>query len=392
MHEETSVFEDEKLYYQDAYLQECNAYVESCEEGKNGYDIVLNQTVFFPEGGGQPSDQGVLICKDKTEVNVTHVREKGQIFHVCDKPIAVGEEVTCKLNWDRRFDYMQQHSGEHVLTGFIHNKFGFNNVGFHISEGVVTIDFDGVASFDEIKELEKKANAYIWENHESHVFYPTKEEQAEIDYRSKMEIEGQIRLVEYPDIDLCACCGTHVKNTGEIGLIKVLSCINWRGGIRVEMACGRWAFHYLNQIQEQNSAISVKLSSKIFETAAAVERIMNEAGNMRGRLANLESKELERIAASYENAGDMICFAQDLSSESVRKLCDMIMNRNSGICRIFSGNDTDGYKYAIGQVNGDLRDAIKQMNTDLNGRGGGKPFFAQGSVMATKEAIENYFK
>lgn len=392
MHEETSVFEPQKLFYQDAYLKECQAYVESCEEGKDGFMIVLNQTVFFPEGGGQPSDQGVLKCKDGSVVTVLEVKEKGKIFHICDKAIAVGEEVLCKINWERRFDYMQQHSGEHIFSGFMHERFGFENVGFHISEASVTVDFSGVCSFEEVKEIEKKTNQYIWENHVSNVFYPSKEELDNLEYRSKMEIAGQVRLVEYPGADLCACCGTHVASTGEIGFVKILSCVNWRGGIRVEMACGRWAFEYAEKIQEQNSLISVKLSAKVFETATAVDRVMNESFVMKGKLAELEQKALTQLAQEYKGNRDVTIFDETLSPENARKLCDMIISESCGICRVFAGNDTDGYKYAIGEVDGDLREFVKKMNTELNGRGGGKPFFVQGSVAAKRAEIEAFLK
>lgn len=392
MREETSVFEQEKLYYQDAYDKQCDAVVLACEEEKKGYCIRLNQSVFFPEGGGQPYDQGTLTLSSGEVINVLEVHEKEYIRIICDKPVPVGETVNCKLDWQRRFDHMQQHSGEHIFSGFVHRKFGCQNVGFHISEGIVTVDFDKVISLEEMKEIERQTNAYIWENHPCNIIYPKKEELTNLEYRSKMEIAGQIRLVEFPGADVCACCGTHVAYSGEVGVLKVLSCINWRGGIRVELVCGRYAFEYLNRIQEQNSAISVRLSAKVFETANAVERIQNEAGMLRLKLSNFELKALKERAQQFNGCEEVLCFEEELSSDSVRKLCDLVMNQTDGICRIFSGNDTDGYKYAMGQANGDLKELTKQMNAALNGRGGGKPSFVQGSVNATRKEIEDFFQ
>ena len=209
----------EKLYYESAYRKEFEGTVLSCEPGKNGFEIVLDQTAFYPEGGGQPADTGIL-----GGIRVLDVHEKnGRIVHMTKEPLTPGETVWGKIDWDRRFLHMQEHSGEHLVSGLIHGRFGYDNVGFHMGAEEVTIDFNGLLEWKDLMEIEAEANRLIWENEEVYAGFPPKEELADLDYRSKKEIAGDVRITEFPGADICACCGTHVKNSAEVGLVKFIS-------------------------------------------------------------------------------------------------------------------------------------------------------------------------
>ena len=227
--------ETRKLYYEDVYTKEFTAKVLECREGKKGYEIILDQTAFYPEGGGQPCDLGTL-----NDVEVLEVHEKnGEIIHYTKEAIEPGKEVTGKIDWDRRFDLMQQHSGEHIVSGLVHAAYGYDNVGFHMSSDVITVDLSGVLSETQLAEIEAETNRKIWENSEVEITYPSREELDKLDYRSKKELTGQVRLVRFPGSDLCACCGTHVTHTGEIGAVKILTVENFHEGIRLTMICGK---------------------------------------------------------------------------------------------------------------------------------------------------------
>lgn len=377
----------EKLYYGDSFLKEFTATVLSCEEGKNGFAITLDRTAFYPEGGGQPADHGVL-----GGVKVTDTREKdGIIVHTCDGPLTVGGTVTGAIDWERRFDYMQQHSGEHIVSGIICGKFNCDNVGFHIGHDLVTIDFNAELTMEDVQEVEAIANRYIWADVPISITWPSAEELKALPYRSKKELTGDVRIVTWPDDDCCACCGTHVNSSGQVGLVKLLSCTKFREGVRIEMASGKRALDQYSAILEQNTQVSHLLSAKPMDTAAAVERLQKELYALRGRVAELEESDFARKAAQHEGAGDVLLFEGDMSPESVRRLCDAVMNTCGGRCAVFAGGEGT-YKYAIGQMGGDLRALVKEMNGALNGRGGGKPFFAQGSVSADEAKIRTFFQ
>lgn len=384
----------ERLYYQDSEMREFDAVVISCTENKNHFEVVLDRTAFYPEGGGQPGDEGILSVSDKPgeSVKILDTHEKnGEVLHYADKPLAPGTKVHGELNWQHRFDLMQNHSGEHIVSGLIHEKFGYENVGFHMGKDRITIDLNGEFSAEDMREIEQKANQRIWADVPVEIHSYTEEEAASLEYRSKKELHGSIRIVTFPEADVCACCGTHVKRTGEIGLIKLISLEKFKGGIRMEMLCGRRAFLYVEQICSQNQQISVTLSAKPTETAAAVERLKAAAADVSYHLAGLEERLFEEKASKLTGAGDVLLFEEGLSSEGVRKLASAVMETCGGRCVVCSGTDDTGYKYAAGEKGGDLRQKIKEFNAVCGGRGGGKPFFAQGSVNAERSVIEKFW-
>lgn len=378
----------ERLYEENPFLTTFDAVVESCVQGKKGYDIILNRTAFYPEGGGQPWDTGTLGGVKVLEV---HTRE-GRVVHTCDAPLAEGASVSGTIDWARRFDLMQQHSGEHMVSGMAHDKWGCENVGFHLGAEAVTIDLSLPLTPEQLRELEEDVNRYIWEDHPIEIAYPSREELAAIPYRSKKELTGQVRIVTFPGADCCACCGTHVSSSGQVGLVKFLSAEKFREGVRIQLLCGGRALRHLNAVWAQNARISHLLSAKALDTAPAVERLLEETEQLKARRAALEDAAFARLAREHQGAGDVLLFEEGLTPDSLRRLCDAVLHTCGGRCACFSGSETEGYKYAMGQAGGDLRPLTKEMNQALNGRGGGKPDFVQGSLRATEAEIRSFFQ
>nr|WP_325200855.1 alanyl-tRNA editing protein [uncultured Oscillibacter sp.] len=382
----------QKLYYDDAFLREFPAEVLSCEAAGEVWKVVLDQTAFYPEGGGQPADQGVL----KTpagDVPVTDVHEKdGAVVHTCSAPVEAGTVVTGVLDWARRFDHMQQHSGEHILSGILCRLYGCDNVGFHLGAEAVTIDYNTDITWEQALEAERLANETVWADRETEIFYPSPEELAALDYRSKKELTGQVRIVEFPEADRCACCGTHVERAGQAGPIKVLSCQKFREGVRMEILCGNRALRYLSGTYDQARAVGQRLSVKPLETLAAVERLEDELSAAKARIADLEQTAFAAIAAEQAGRGDALLFQSPMRPDSLRRLADAVGRTCGGLAAVFSG-EGEAWSYALIRADGtDISALVKALNGALRGRGGGRNGFAQGSVRAGREEIEEFFK
>ncbi len=373
-----------KLFYEDSYMKEFDAKVLSCKETDGAYQVVLDQTAFFPEGGGQYADTGTL-----GEAKVLDVQEEGGvIYHKTDAPLRVGSEVHGNLNWEERFDKMQQHTGEHIMSGLVHAKFGYNNVGFHLADTYCTMDFDGPVEKEDMDEIETRANQAVWENIGIKVMYPTKEEAAKMTYRSKIEIEGQIRIVEIPGYDVCACCAPHVERTGEIGLIKVVDMIHYKGGERVTMLCGARALKKVQELDDNTKAISQILSAKEEDVAESVDHLQNEYTALKGDMVGLRRQLMTYQAEEIPIAeGVTAIFDGNLEKDAPRELMNRLLERGAKICAVFAGNDENGYRYVIGSKSEDVRPLGKQLNEALNGRGGGKPEMVQGSLKGSEAEI-----
>jgi alanyl-tRNA synthetase len=375
--------ETEKLYYQDTYLRTFTAKVVDCQARKGGYGVVLDRTCFYPEGGGQPGDQGTL-----NDVTVTDTHEKdGQVVHYTDRPMEIGETVTGTINWDRRFDLMQQHSGEHMISGVVNRIYGYDNVGFHMGAEMITIDFSGVLTEEQLLSVEQEVNRRIWENTPVKCWYPDPETLKTLPYRSKKELTGAVRIVEVPGADICACCGTHVKNTGEIGLVKIISVEKFHSGVRVEMLCGGRALRYLTAVLDQNRQVSQQLSAKPLGTAKAVENLAAELETKKQQLFAQENARFAAKAEELRGQGNVVVNLPGLTADGVRRAAIAIQETCGGRAAVFSGDEEQGYKYAVGQLDGDLRTWVKTLNAALSGRGGGKPGFVQGSLSAKWDEI-----
>lgn len=380
--------ETRKLYYEDPFQKGFATTVVSCDAVKGGYAVVLAETAFYPEGGGQPYDTGVL-----GEANVLEVHEKnGVITHLCDKPFEVGESVSGKIDWARRFDHMQQHSGEHICSGLICERFHCDNVGFHMGADVVTIDFNADISWDELMEIEQLANLYIYEDHPIDIQFYRGAELDKVEYRSKKPLEGDVRIVSFPGADCCACCGTHVLRSGQVGLVKFLSVQKFREGVRIELLCGKRALEYLSKTWEQAKAIGQRLSVKPVDSESAVERLEGELASLKLRCAQLEESVFESMAKEQAGKGNVLLFQPAMRPDSVRRLMDAVSKTCGGLAAVFSGEEGH-YAYALGRADGqDISPLVKAMNTALHGRGGGRNGFAQGSVETERSAIESFFK
>ena len=380
--------ETRKLFYEDSGLREFTARVLSCEEKEALWQVTLDATAFYPEGGGQACDTGTL-----EDVRVLDVREKeGRIVHLCDGPLPVNAPVRGQIDWDRRLDLMQQHSGEHIVSGIIHRKFGYHNVGFHVGQDVMQIDFDGPIPEQALTELEEEANQAVWQDLEVVCRYPSPEELPHVDYRSKKALPWPVRIVRILGYDSCACCGVHVQHTGQIGLIKLLSCVKLRQGVRMELVCGRRAWSLMNRVFGQNRQVSQCFSAKILETGEAARRMNALLEQKEGRITELERRIMDGIAESYVNFGAVLHFEPGLTSSSVRELADRIAAKCGGRAAVFSGEDGKGYSYCLVSPGEDLRQFGKEMTAALSGRGGGKPGFQQGSVNACRGEIEAFFQ
>ena len=376
-----------KLYYENAYTQDFTAVVESCEAVKNGFAVTLDRTAFYPEGGGQPADHGTL-----GEARVLDVHEKdGVVTHLCDRALSEGAEVSGRIDWARRFDHMQQHSGEHIISGLLCSTFHCDNVGFHMGADVVTIDYNAPITWEQALEVERRANAYIWADHPIRIWYPSAEELAALPYRSKKELTGAVRITEFPGADRCACCGTHVTSSGQVGLLKLLSCQKFRDGVRLELLCGQRALDCLAAGWEQARQIGQALSVKPQSAFAAVSRLQEELLSLKEKAARLEEADFAHTAAQYRGAGSVLHIAEPLDGDGARRLCDAIAKAAGGRCAVFAGQDGD-YRYAVIESGGDLRQFIKDMNTALHGRGGGRDGFAQGSAVCTAEEVRAFFQ
>lgn len=377
-----------RLYDENSYIREFDARVLSCEEGKNGYEVVLDESAFFPEGGGQPADQGFL-----NDVRVTDVRDKKDyVLHICSQSLKPGSLVHGRIDWERRFLHMQQHSGEHIFSGIVHRLHGYDNIGFHMGKDFVTVDFSGLLTEEEIAEAEKQANTVVLANERILAEYPCARELETLEYRSKKEIDGAVRIVTVPGADVCACCGTHVKRTGEIGPIKVTSSEHYKTGIRLTLEIGWRALEDYEEKHRNVKAISALLSVKPEETAAAVQKqqelmqeLMLQNNGLKQRLFEMMVKEIP------EGQEKTVIFEDGLNAVEIRKLADMLSER-TGLAAVFSGSDGEGYKYVVCSRQKDVAALGKDLNRELNGRGGGKNPMIQGSVQAEKAEIREFFE
>jgi len=381
-----------KLYDRDSHLSLFSAALLSCAPaGEGRFHILLDRTAFFPEGGGQPADTGTLAAGDAA-VNVLDVQETPQgILHLTDGPLPQGP-VTGKLDWDKRFDRMQCHSGEHIISGLAHSRFDCTNVGFHLGEDEVILDFDKELSAEEIQQLEDEANRIIWTNVPITAEYPDPAVLRDLEYRSKLDLTENVRIVTVEGVDVCACCAPHVSFTGEIGLVKLTSWMRHRGGVRIWMAAGARALADYQAKHRSVAAISAALSVKQPEVAQGVDRLKQVLADTEFALTGAKrALAAEKIKAMPETEGNLCLFEEGLDANTLRSLVNAGMEKCGGICAAFTGSDESGYRYVMGSRSVDLRAESKVIHAALGGKGGGQPAMIQGSIPASRSQIEAYF-
>ncbi len=377
-----------KLYYEDSHLSRFTASVVSCEKANGNYRVSLDATAFYPEGGGQAADTGRL-----GDVSVLHTEEAGEeVVHICDGPLTVGQQVEGVIDYGPRFLRMQLHSGEHIVSGILHRRYGCHNTGFHMGADCITIDFDKIIPAQDLPDIEEEANRAVWANLPIRCWYPSPEELPNTPYRTKKALPWPVRIVEVPGFDSCACCGTHVAATGEIGLIKLFSVMNFRGGTRMEMACGQLALSILNEAYGQNKLVSQAFSAQPGQTGQAAQRMNELLAQQKFRIGQLERQIFQSIAAGYAGQKNVVHFEEALDGAALRELTDLIAGQCSGTAAVFGGSDETGYGFCLISRTEDLRSLGKSMTQALQGRGGGKPNCQQGRVQAKKAEIEAFFK
>ena len=371
-----------KLYYEDCHRKQFEAQVVACEQTDKGYEVILNQTAFYPEGGGQACDLGTL-----GGVRVLDTQERGEtVVHLCDGPLTVGAAVEGIIDWERRFDQMQQHTGEHIVSGIVHRLYGFDNVGFHVGSEVLTVDFDGIIPQEALPLIEAQANRVVWQNLTLRCWYPSEEELPTVGYRTKRALPWPVRIVEIPGVDKCACCGVQVGMTGEVGLVKIFSCVKFHQGVRIEMACGSRAVALLNAAYDQNRQVSQTFSAKIFETADAARTVSKRLAEAEYRANALQKQIFDQIAAGYAGKGNVLLHRPDCPPADLRELADRIANVCGGIAFVYSGSNI-----CLASRTDDLKELGKELKTRFNARGGGKPGYFQGTLTATPEELEAFF-
>ena len=375
----------EKLYEKDAYISEFTATVTACVPLDNDFKIVLDKTAFFPEGGGQAGDKGTIADVTVFDTQI----ENDVIYHFATQPITVGNTVECKIDFDRRFNFMQNHTGEHIVSGIAHKLFGVNNVGFHLGEEFVTIDFDKEITREQLNQVEFLANQKVWQNLPVSAYYPNEEELKNTDYRSKKEIDGAVRLVKIKDTDICACCAPHVNTTGEIGLIKLLDTEKMRGGIRIVLKCGMFALNDYKNKYENISQISSMLSSKQENAFESVQKLDEKCTIANQRISELKKK-IAELAIVSANESIKYIFVDDCDIKDLQVMADKLHKTFGGIRAVFSGSDLN-YSFAICGEDAELQQFFADFKAKFTVRGGGRGGMVQGTVTAPQENIKNFF-
>ena len=378
----------EKLYYSNGYIKEFSAVVKSCVKAENGFKVVLDKTAFFPEGGGQKPDTGFI-----GDVRVLDVQEEdGEIYHYTENPLGEDTGYLCKIDWEQRFLRMQNHSGEHIVSGVVHSLYGYDNVGFHMEEDYVTVDFSGELTRQQLDDVEKRANEAVFSNIDIECLYPEPDELDLIDYRSKLELTEDVRLVKIGNVDLCACCAPHVNKTGEVGTIKLLDYMRHRGGVRVVMRCGFTALQDYREKYTSVYEISGLLSAKQPEVSAAVERLKKENDALKREMTEFKMNiaENDKKNLSFVN-GISYYISPFYDADMMRVLANYGME-HSDLSVILSGSDDAGYSYIAASNTLDMRNVAKIINSSLNGRGGGRDTMIQGKISATHNEIVDFLK
>lgn len=387
----------EQLYYQDSYIKDFEAVVLSCIPNGNHFEAVLDRTAFFPEGGGQCADTGVLHIENR-EIQVFDVQERnGEIIHFIDKEILPGQTVIGELDFQERFSKMQQHTGEHIISGIVHRRFGYENVGFHLGKEEVTMDYDGPLTPEELRSIEYEANQVVAENREIRAYFPGTEELEKIPYRSKKELQGKIRIVEIQDCDICACCAPHVQTTGNVGLIKITNAIRYKGGMRLWITCGMRALEDYNQKEASVVQISNMLSAKQQEVTDAVKRLTEEIQQLKEKAAKMQERlvmgylESEKAVLKENPNANLLLFEKELDAMAMRNFVNAGMELTKGVCGAFVGDEKQGFRYVLGS-SGDIREIGKKLNAAFQGKGGGKPPMIQGSLVGEEEKIREFLE
>ena len=381
-----------KIYEKDGHCSSFDAKVLSCEINKNGlFDIVLSQTAFFPEGGGQCSDEGKI--NDKKVIEVKLSEDGNSVIHTLEVPFSVGDVVHGEIDMDVRFSRMQNHTAEHICSGIVHSLFGYENTGFHMGQDEITMDFNGILSSDDLQKVEELANKAIYDNLPITITFYAPGEARDVFYRSKKEINSTLRLVEIKGIDVCACCAPHVASTGEIGLVKILGFQKYKGGTRVSLLAGKRAFDELTKHYNNVKKISNSLSSNPQDICERFKQLQKELYETKVAKTAIKNEYYSLIASQYDNniIDNIIYFDNDSSIEEIRFLTNLLKDKTSKICAVFTGTDNE-YKFIAASNNADMIKFAQYLRTSLKASCGGKAQMIQGSILASQEEIRYHIE
>ena len=375
-----------RLFDEDSYLMEFTAEVISCEPFGERWAVVLDKTAFFPEAGGQPSDRGTI---DNAEVLDVRIDKDGVITHICDAP--VGSYSVCgRIDFERRFVFMQNHTGEHIVSGIVHKLYGLDNIGFHLSEDeFVTLDFNGDLTRTQLDDIEMRANKIVWNGAPIRAYYPSAEELKNICYRSKKELDGDIRIVSIEGADICACCAPHVKDASAVGIIKLLDTEKMHGGTRIVMKCGKWALCDYRIKYANVAGISAITSAKQEDTADAVEKLYTQLTAEKQRVSALKRRLIsEMVKTADPDAGAF--FEDGLDTKELQLFADGLYRAYGGIKGAFSPFN-DGFAFAICGESEKLDAFFADFKSKFTVRGGGRNGMVQGTVNADADKIKLCF-
>lgn len=373
-----------KLFIKNTYIKEFNANIIKLFEENNEFHLLLDQTAFFPEGGGQPCDLGFI-----DEIPVKYVYEEDDsIYHVVGNLPNKLENLKCILDWNRRFDHMQQHLGQHILSSAFETLCDAETIGFHLGAEYVTIDLNQPLKEGDISSVEYFANQIIFNDLVVETLYPTPEELSVLPLRKKTSVKENIRIVKIDDFDYSACCGTHPNRTGEVGLIKIRKWENYKEGIRIEFVCGNRAlkdYFYKNNITNIASSI---LSVKDVDIINSIERINEELIVVKKENKNLKEKLMEYESKDLINSSNRIKDITIISNlyrgrdfGELRQLSSIITNMSKSI--VIFGNIIDDKAQLIisrskGINNINIKAIFDEVIQIIDGKGGGNQFTAQG--------------
>ncbi len=377
----------QRLFDENSYIALFYATVLKCEKCENGYCITLDKTAFFPTGGGQSCDTGKI-----GDAEICDVFEKdGVIYHISDRELEIGKEYDCGIDWEKRFRKMQNHTGEHILSGLAHTHFGCTNVGFHLGSDAVTIDFDKKLSAEDINFLEERANRAVFHNLPVKAYYPTPDELQKLNYRSKLDLTDNVRIVDIFGVDLCACCAPHVKCTGAVGVIKIVDFQNYKGGVRLFIACGHDALDDYRTKQKTVQNISVMLSAKQNAVDLSVKRLFDENSALKAELAKQKKMLVDTVADSIADKNNNLCvFVSGFDANMMRALANESVKKCSGIFGVF-GESENGYSFLMASKNVNLAEMRERINAQLSSKCGGQSTMLQGRCTAAKEQIYAFF-
>ena len=376
-----------KLYDEHPYDTTFHATIQDIQYDKNT-TLILDQTLFFPEEGGQCADSGTIDGYEIIDVQIS----KGIIKHILKGHVEleIGNEIQGEIDWDLRFSNMQNHSGEHIFSGIVHREYGYDNVGFHLGKDVVSVDFNGPIDEVSLRRIEKEVNQVIYENRVIRAYYPSEEELASLNYRSKKEVDAPLRIVEIENCDVCACCAPHVRRSGEVGLFKVVHMMNYKGGVRIFILCGQRALDYVLELDDNMNAIYHMLSANNSSVVKYVKQLIDTNNALKQEVFNLNKKEVQRLVEEA-NENHRYFFIEDLDKNLQREMVNSLAQRLEGYVGVFVGSNQMGYRFILASRNNDttkLFDVLKSHGA----KGGGNALMVQGYMKTSQDTIEELLK